>query len=272
MRQKQAQESCCVDRSPARRRERPSATPALTRSMRSNSTANKSPTHRSGLARISPHACVAVSAGPAPLRMMSSGLLGKGRSGIPARRNFTIAFRSANIPPPLDGAMIFSRSCHVMLLMSSRSPLPAGVLGVGWRGHRIIALLADRALANSGSACSKRSWRRFSQPTNPTLGQRPTSPDEAIWADALREKSPEGRVATSKWHYVKLDPDNPDLKQACFGRPAPAGDDAGEPRAARDLHRRQDRTSLQESCASPGLLNRAADGGAISAESGRRHP
>jgi hypothetical protein len=29
---------------------------------------------------------------------------------------------------------------------------------------------------------------------------------EATWADALREKSPEGRAATSKWHYVKLDP------------------------------------------------------------------
>ena len=41
-----------------------------------------------------------------------------------------------------------------------------------------------------------------------------------IWADVLREKSPEGRVATSKWHYVKLDPDNPDLNKACFGRPA----------------------------------------------------
>ena len=27
-------------------------------------------------------------------------------------------------------------------------------------------------------------------------------------------------MATSKWHYVKLDPDNPDLNKACFGRPA----------------------------------------------------
>ncbi len=42
---------------------------------------------------------------------------------------------------------------------------------------------------------------------------------EAVWADALREKSPEGRVATTKWHYVKLDLDNPDLNKACFGRP-----------------------------------------------------
>jgi hypothetical protein len=43
---------------------------------------------------------------------------------------------------------------------------------------------------------------------------------EATWADALREKSPEGRVASSKWHYVNLGSDNPDLQKACFGRPA----------------------------------------------------
>ncbi len=43
---------------------------------------------------------------------------------------------------------------------------------------------------------------------------------EATWADALREKSPEGRAATTKWHYVKLDAGNPDLTKACFGKPA----------------------------------------------------
>jgi hypothetical protein len=56
---------------------------------------------------------------------------------------------------------------------------------------------------------------------------------EATWADALREKSPEGRVATSNWHYVKLDSDNPDLKKACFGR-------SGLPRMTPASHAPQD--------------------------------
>src|SRR5207245_296945 len=43
---------------------------------------------------------------------------------------------------------------------------------------------------------------------------------EANWADVLLEKSPEGRAATAKWHYVKLDAANPDLTKACFGKPA----------------------------------------------------
>ena len=42
---------------------------------------------------------------------------------------------------------------------------------------------------------------------------------EATWADALMEKSQEGRAATAQWHYVKLDAASPDVAKACFGQP-----------------------------------------------------
>src|SRR5438874_4326825 len=96
---------------------------------------------------------------------------------------------------------------------------PAQSWAWGDEAHKIIALLADRLLQTGDppieakvaeilAADKSNSWT-----TTDIAG-------EATWADALREKSPEGRVATSRWHYVKLDPGNPDLQKACFGRPA----------------------------------------------------
>ena len=59
-------------------------------------------------------------------------------------------------------------------------------------------------------------------------GNRLTKNDiaaEATWADVLRDKSPEARLATSAWHSsASFKPDNPDLAAACFGRkPLPPG-------------------------------------------------
>src|SRR4029077_14766411 len=38
------------------------------------------------------------------------------------------------------------------------------------------------------------------------------------WADVLRDKSEEARVATSPWHAVRLSGDTPNLGNACFRR------------------------------------------------------
>jgi hypothetical protein len=96
---------------------------------------------------------------------------------------------------------------------------PAQSWAWGGEAHKIIALLADRLLQKGDPPIEAKVAEILAADKSDTW----TTTDiagEAIWADALREKSPEGRVATSKWHYVKLDPENPDLNKACFGRPA----------------------------------------------------
>ncbi|MBV8504307.1 MAG: S1/P1 Nuclease [Alphaproteobacteria bacterium] len=96
---------------------------------------------------------------------------------------------------------------------------PAQSWAWGGEAHKIIALLADRLLQKGDPPVQTKVAEILAADKSDTW----TTTDiagEAIWADALREKSPEGRVATWNWHYVKLDPDNPDLNKACFGRPA----------------------------------------------------
>jgi S1/P1 Nuclease len=89
----------------------------------------------------------------------------------------------------------------------------------GDEGHRIIALVADRVLQTKDPAIQKKVIEILATDKSNTWTKTDIA-SEATWADALREKSPEGRAATSKWPYVKLDPVNPDLKKACFGRSA----------------------------------------------------
>ena len=83
----------------------------------------------------------------------------------------------------------------------------------------IIALVADRLLEAQESPAQKKIADLLEGDKSNTW-TRTDIAGEATWADALVEKSTEGRIATSKWHYVKLDPANPDLTKACFGRPA----------------------------------------------------
>jgi hypothetical protein len=89
----------------------------------------------------------------------------------------------------------------------------------GSEAHAIIALLADRLLETGDPAVEKKIAEILAADKSNTWTKTDIA-GEAIWADALREKSPEGRAATTKWHYVKFDPDKPDLNKACFGRPA----------------------------------------------------
>jgi hypothetical protein len=89
----------------------------------------------------------------------------------------------------------------------------------GGEAHEIIALLADRLLQTGDPPVQKKIADILAADKSNTWTKTDIA-GEAIWADALREKSPEGRIATTKWHYVKLDLDKPDLNKACFGRPA----------------------------------------------------
>lgn len=89
----------------------------------------------------------------------------------------------------------------------------------GSEAHEIIALLADRLLETGDPAVEKKIAEIIAADKSNTWTKNNIA-GEVNWADALRENSPEGRAATTKWHYVKLDPDNPDLTKACFGRPA----------------------------------------------------
>src|SRR6516225_2717402 len=86
-------------------------------------------------------------------------------------------------------------------------------------GHRIIALVANQLLQTQDPPVQKKIADILATDKSNDWTKTDIA-SEATWADALREKSPEGRAATSKWHYVKLDPRNPDLTKACFGKPA----------------------------------------------------
>jgi len=115
--------------------------------------------------------------------------------------------------------MILSRTNHVtLLLLAALLCVPAESWAWGGEGHRIIALVADRLLQIQDPPVQKKIAGILATDKSNSWTKTDIA-SEATWADALREKSPEGRVATSKWHYVKLDSDNPDLKKACFGRP-----------------------------------------------------
>ncbi len=86
-------------------------------------------------------------------------------------------------------------------------------------GHMIVALVADRLLQAQESPAQKKIAELLVGDKSNTWTKTDIA-GEATWADALLEKTTEGRIATSKWHYVKLDPANPDLTKACFGKPA----------------------------------------------------
>jgi hypothetical protein len=83
----------------------------------------------------------------------------------------------------------------------------------------IVALVADRLLLVPDGAAQKKVAELLATDKSNTWTKTDIG-SEATWADMLLEKSPEGRLATAKWHYVKLDAANPDLTKACFGKPA----------------------------------------------------
>jgi hypothetical protein len=114
-----------------------------------------------------------------------------------------------------------SRSHLVILCLVPTivSLMPAESRGWSAEGHMIVALVADRLLQAQDAAAHKKLAELLATDKSNSWTKTDIA-GEATWADVLLEKSPEGRAATAKWHYVKLDAANPDLTKACFGKPA----------------------------------------------------
>jgi hypothetical protein len=113
----------------------------------------------------------------------------------------------------------FRLCCAILCLMLAAILWrPAQSWAWAGEGHRIIALVADQLLQTQDPAVQKKIAAILATDKSNDWTKTDIA-GEATWADALIEKSPEGRAATTKWHYVKLDANNPDLKKACFGRP-----------------------------------------------------
>jgi hypothetical protein len=112
----------------------------------------------------------------------------------------------------------------VIAAASAGSLLPMRAsLAWGPEGHRVIALIADRALQQSDPGVRAKILSILASDKGGRLTKNDIA-SESIWADVLREKSEEARSATGAWHSARFKPDSPDLARACFGHtPLPAG-------------------------------------------------
>src|SRR6266853_6560710 len=116
------------------------------------------------------------------------------------------------------GAVGFIAAAIAALLLPMRASVAWGP-----EGHRVIALIAERALQQSDPAVRAKILAILATDKGKGLTKNDIA-SEATWADVLREKSEEARHATGAWHSTRFSPDNPDLARACSGRnPLPAG-------------------------------------------------
>ncbi|MBO0736898.1 MAG: S1/P1 nuclease [Alphaproteobacteria bacterium] len=112
------------------------------------------------------------------------------------------------------------RSYYAICFLAAASVWqPAESWAWGGEAHQIIALVADQLLQTQDQPTHRKIAGILATDKSNDWTKTDIA-SEATWADALREKSPEGRAATSKWHYVRLDSEKPDLNKSCFGRPA----------------------------------------------------
>ena len=103
--------------------------------------------------------------------------------------------------------------------------LPPTRPGLAWgpEAHRTIASIADRTLQQSDAAVRGKVEALLKTDKDSRLTKNDIA-SEATWADVLRDKSEEARIATLAWHAVRLSGDSPNLANACFGRKQlPAG-------------------------------------------------
>src|SRR5947199_8290221 len=135
--------------------------------------------------------------------------------------NDNMQFRPPTTPAAVENPMhaFCSRPAILWLVPIVLSLTPTESRGWGPEGHMIVALVADRLL-QSGNASAHKKLAELLATDKSNIWTKTDIASEATWADVLLEKSPEGRAATAKWHYVKLDATNPDLTKACFGKPA----------------------------------------------------
>src|SRR5207248_7846683 len=98
--------------------------------------------------------------------------------------------------------------------------LPASREGQAWgpEGHRTIALIADKVLQQSDAGARGKVQALLATDKDTRLTKNDIA-SEATWADVLRDKSQEARIASSNWHAVRLRADSPELAAACYGRP-----------------------------------------------------
>ncbi len=113
-----------------------------------------------------------------------------------------------------------SRRCIALACLALTGLLPAPPAAWAWgtEGNMIVALVADRLLEAKDLA-TRTKLEQILATDKDNSWTKTDIAAEATWADVLREKSPEGRIATSSWHYVRLDAAAPDVAKACFGRP-----------------------------------------------------
>jgi hypothetical protein len=119
--------------------------------------------------------------------------------------------RSAMTPSHLCAAFV----CLAQIFVIA-APREAAAWGA--EGNMIVALVADRLLQAHDPAVQKKVAAILVTDKDNDWTKTDVA-GEATWADALRERSPEGQAATSLWHYVKLNAASPDFAKACFGRP-----------------------------------------------------
>ena len=113
-------------------------------------------------------------------------------------------------------AALVGMVCAALLL-----PMRAA-LAWGQDGHRVIALIADRALQQTDSGARAKVHALLAKDQSKLTKTDIAS--QATWADVLIDKSPEARLGTWAWHATRFKPENPDIAAACFGRkPLPSG-------------------------------------------------
>ena len=116
------------------------------------------------------------------------------------------------------------RSLSRLALLGAAFAMLGSTPSLAWGpdAHRVVALIAERVLQQSDPAALKKLNALLA--TDKSHATRTDIASEATWADVLRDKSEEARSATTPWHAVRLNAQNPDLSAACFGRqPLPEG-------------------------------------------------
>jgi hypothetical protein len=102
------------------------------------------------------------------------------------------------------------RGLAVVAAMSALS-FPAVALAWGYEGHEVVAAIARGYLTPQ----ARMRVDQMLAADQDTLTAHDML-DEATWADSYRNSHKE----TGTWHFVDIELDHPDLKEACFGFPA----------------------------------------------------
>jgi hypothetical protein len=100
------------------------------------------------------------------------------------------------------------KRCLALVAATCALSFPAGAFAWGNEGHEIVAALARAYLTPQvrGQVDQMLAADRDTLTAHDML-------DESTWADRFRS----GHKETSEWHFVDIELDHPDLKEACFG-------------------------------------------------------